>query len=146
MKSTPQQAGQRSFAIGGHKVFFPHEQPYDCQLEYMKKVIQSAEGSQNALLESPTGTGKTLSLLCATLSWLKKERERHGSKDFGLPQIIYCSRTHSQLQQVQRELRATVYDPRTVLLASRDNLCIHPTIRELSVSLIFIRFQGSQLT
>lgn len=50
------------------EVEFPFE-AYPCQLDYMGQVIEALQGRKNALLESPTGTGKTLCLLCATLAW-----------------------------------------------------------------------------
>ncbi|KAG5343499.1 RTEL1 helicase, partial [Acromyrmex charruanus] len=50
-------------------VTFPFK-PYPVQEEYMKKVIECLQNGQHGVLESPTGTGKTLSLLCSSLSWL----------------------------------------------------------------------------
>lgn len=50
-------------------VQFPFE-PYDVQRAYMEKVIDCLQSGAHGMLESPTGTGKTLSLLCATLAWL----------------------------------------------------------------------------
>ena len=50
------------------EVDFPYE-AYPCQLEYMSRVIEALQEKKNALLESPTGTGKTLCLLCASLAW-----------------------------------------------------------------------------
>ena len=42
----------------------------------MSKIIQSLKNSQNALLESPTGSGKSLALLCSALGWLESEKEK----------------------------------------------------------------------
>ena len=83
-------------------------------------VISSLQSSQHALLESPTGTGKTLCLLCAALAWQRQHRDSTPSPaaDAGTAdnagaasgaaaglapprcRIVYASRTHSQLQQV----------------------------------------------
>ncbi|RCN30427.1 DNA repair helicase [Ancylostoma caninum] len=96
-------------------------------------------------LESPTGTGKTLSLLCSTLGWLQKQKLMFQasfqdvaaqmatgsapSLSTFLPRVYYCSRTHSQLAQVVRELNRTMYkDIRTTVLGSRDQLCIHDKV------------------
>ncbi|KAI0644923.1 DNA repair helicase [Trametes meyenii] len=50
--------------------------PYDIQLDLMRKVYSSIEGNKVSIMESPTGTGKTLSLLCASLTWLRDEQQR----------------------------------------------------------------------
>lgn len=128
MKSNEFLENQSKQRINGIDVYFPFK-PYDCQNNFMEKVIEALKNSDNALLESPTGTGKTLSLLCSALSWLKTEREKMvGDLSVELPRIIYTSRTHSQLSQCQKELSNTVYKPRTVLIASRDHLCVNSAV------------------
>ncbi|KAJ0036143.1 hypothetical protein NQD34_004820 [Periophthalmus magnuspinnatus] len=54
--------------VHGVTVRFPFT-PYDCQRDYMSRVIECLQQKKNGILESPTGTGKTLCLLCATLAW-----------------------------------------------------------------------------
>ena len=77
-------------------------------------------------MESPTGTGKTICLLTAAIAALKKERESDENKVWDKSgetvksKIIYTSRTFSQLSQVLRELKRSVYKLDVVLMGSRD--------------------------
>lgn len=132
--------------IGGLSISFPFE-PYEAQKLFMAKAVDAMEAGTNALLESPTGTGKTLCLLCSTLAW-RKDHDKMKTKskvvsnvnvDFkgntstsaASTTIIYASRTHSQLQQVVSELKSSVYaeDVKMTILGSRDQLCSNRKIR-----------------
>eukprot|EP00968_Pinguiococcus_pyrenoidosus_P007520 scaffold501_cov355-Pinguiococcus_pyrenoidosus.AAC.5 len=101
---------------------FPFE-PYDVQRKFMTAVLRALKGGQNAILESPTGTGKTLCLLVSTLAF--KTCQKHGGP------IVYASRTHSQLSQVVNELKRTDYKVSVSLLASREQLCVKSSVRKL---------------
>ena len=50
-------------------LYFPFK-PYECQETYMRAVIKALQTRNNAALESPTGTGKTLCLLTAVLGYI----------------------------------------------------------------------------
>ncbi|XP_063224071.1 Fanconi anemia group J protein homolog [Bacillus rossius redtenbacheri] len=63
------------YVIGGVTVHFP-VRAYPSQVAIMDKVIRGITHARNCLLESPTGTGKTLALLCSSLAWQRKEEER----------------------------------------------------------------------
>ncbi|XRB21885.1 helicase ATP-binding domain-containing protein [Pseudoscourfieldia marina] len=88
---------------------FPYSSPYDVQTALMNTLhntlasasapTQSTEGQQQssiAIMESPTGTGKTLTLLCATLAYMKQQLERNTKER-------ECCNAQQQQQQQQQE-------------------------------------------
>ena len=71
---------------------FPYE-PYAIQQQLMEEVYQVLEKGEIGFFESPTGTGKTMSLLCSALAWLhqtsklpdefSREEKKSTSNPFG---------------------------------------------------------------
>ncbi|CAD8081325.1 unnamed protein product [Paramecium sonneborni] len=115
---------QKQLNIGNTMIYFPYK-PYDVQKQYMESVIQILDKGQNGLLESPTGTGKTLCLLCSSMGWLQKHRKEQQKSYLNRNlKIIYASRTHAQLKQVAQELKKTVYRPKLSMIGSRDQYCL----------------------
>ena len=51
--------------------------PYDIQEQFMRELFQVLEGGKLGIFESPTGTGKSLSLICGALTWfLESEKQK----------------------------------------------------------------------
>jgi len=57
------------------KFHHPYE-PYSIQLEFMQKLYKTIDDGNVGIFESPTGTGKSLSLICAALTWLRDHERR----------------------------------------------------------------------
>lgn len=68
------------YPISGFDVEFPH-QPYGVQFSFMSKMLTALEQGNNALLEAPTGSGKTLSLLCSSLAWQARHQQRMAEEE-----------------------------------------------------------------
>ncbi|KAI8089536.1 helicase C-terminal domain-containing protein [Halteromyces radiatus] len=65
----------KEYPIKGVPVKFPFK-PYQAQVQMMSKIIEALQKEQHAVLESPTGSGKSLALLCGALAWREKEKEK----------------------------------------------------------------------
>ncbi|RMZ84335.1 hypothetical protein DV738_g548, partial [Chaetothyriales sp. CBS 135597] len=59
-----------------HARFCHPYEPYDIQLEFMQNLYACIENRNVGIFESPTGTGKSLSLICAALTWLRDNTRR----------------------------------------------------------------------
>lgn len=57
-------------------LFYHPYDPYDIQLDFMQSLYQCIEHGNVGIFESPTGTGKSLSLICAALTWLRDNERR----------------------------------------------------------------------
>jgi chromosome transmission fidelity protein 1 len=65
----------------GRDFHHPYE-PYDIQRQFMNAVYDCLENSRVGIFESPTGTGKSLSLICGSLTWLRDHKRRTFEEGF----------------------------------------------------------------
>lgn len=59
----------------------PYE-AYDIQKQFMNAVYGCLEDGKVGIFESPTGTGKSLSLICGSLTWLRDHKRRNFEDGF----------------------------------------------------------------
>lgn len=119
------------FFIGDLPVLFPYPRIYPEQYAYMCDLKRTLDSGGHCVLEMPSGTGKTVSLLSLIVAYQQFYPEHR--------KLIYCSRTMSEIEKALAELKALmkyradqlgeVEDFRALGLTSRKNLCLHPSVK-----------------
>ncbi|XP_070578427.1 general transcription and DNA repair factor IIH helicase subunit XPD-like [Ptychodera flava] len=117
--------------IDGLLVYFPYDYIYPEQYTYMQELKRALDAKGHCVLEMPSGTGKTVSLLSLIIAYQK-------AYPLVVSKLVYCSRTVPEIEKVLEELKnlmefyknETGEDPNILGLAltSRKNLCIHPEV------------------
>ncbi|KAJ8608716.1 hypothetical protein CTAYLR_009655 [Chrysophaeum taylorii] len=115
---------KRVIPMNGVSVHFPFKEPLVPQRQVMLRVVQAVLKKECALLESPTGTGKTQALLSASLAAQRHLMER-GDR-VGI--IIFATRTIGQMRQLPDELRKNPYRAISAPLASRVHYCTNEAV------------------
>jgi hypothetical protein len=121
----------------GVDIEFPFE-PYKCQIAYMEHCIRALMDGSNALLESPTGTGKTLCLLCSTLAWNAKQAQ--SAPGAGV-ELAYSANPSTQQQQQQQQPGGAAAPPpqrrmagSLIIYASRTHSQLAQVVSELKAT------------
>ncbi|KAE8267597.1 hypothetical protein A4X09_0g4760 [Tilletia walkeri] len=83
--------------IDGLPVLFPYPKIYPEQYAYMTDLKRALDAQGHCVLEMPSGTGKTVSLLSLIVSYQKYHPA--GRK------LIYCSRTVPEIEKALAELK-----------------------------------------
>ncbi len=94
--------------------YLPYK-PRGCQLDIIRDIRNALDEGRHIVMESGTGTGKTIVSLAAALEHAKK----NGKK------IVYLTRTISQSDQVMKELRAisSLKDVSGIAITGRNKSC-----------------------
>ncbi|KAI0341667.1 DNA repair helicase [Trametopsis cervina] len=124
------------FTIDDLPVIFPYDRIYPEQYSYMCDLKRTLDSTGHCVLEMPSGTGKTVSLLSLIVSY----QQFYPTKR----KLVYCSRTVPEIEKALAELKrlmdyriqcAETEEQREqernfygIGLTSRKNLCIHPEV------------------
>ncbi|KOC61277.1 TFIIH basal transcription factor complex helicase XPD subunit, partial [Habropoda laboriosa] len=118
-------------SVDGLLVYFPYDYIYPEQYAYMLELKRGLDAKGHCLLEMPSGTGKTITLLSLIVAYMLEN-------PLDITKLIYCSRTVPEIEKVIEELKKlmdyyekeTETKPRIVglVLSSRKNMCIHPEV------------------
>ncbi|ORX49400.1 DNA repair helicase [Hesseltinella vesiculosa] len=118
------------FQIDDLVVHFPYDKIYPEQYQYMCDLKRSLDVQGHCVLEMPSGTGKTVSLLSLIVAYQMQYPEQHRK-------LVYCSRTVPEIEKALAELKHLMaYREKEGLkedffalgLTSRKNLCLHPVV------------------
>lgn len=104
--------------------FFPYPTSRKGQTEMMMAIEEAVRKGVNICSEAPNGFGKTCVTLCSILPWIK---ENNGK-------ILYCARTHRQLDRVIEELIeiSKRQDVSGVSFRGRSHMCLNQFVIENS--------------
>ncbi|XP_043566258.1 regulator of telomere elongation helicase 1 isoform X1 [Chiloscyllium plagiosum] len=120
--------------LDGITIDFPYI-PYKCQEDYMSKVIECLQKKVNGILESPTGTGKTLCLLCAALAWREHVRDSISASKISRQlngQELFDGRSLSSWGSASVDADSASYsDIPKIIYASRTHSQLSQVINEL---------------
>jgi DNA excision repair protein ERCC-2 len=102
--------------------FFPYPSARAGQEEMMAGIESAVRGGTHICAEAPNGFGKTCATLSGVLPWV---RETNGK-------ILYCARTHRQLDRVVEELDVILEknDVSGVSFRGRRHMCINQFVLE----------------
>ncbi|PIU14599.1 MAG: DNA repair helicase [Hadesarchaea archaeon CG08_land_8_20_14_0_20_51_8] len=103
---------------------FPYKEIRPTQAEMIGAIQAAVASGKHVALEGSTGMGKTISALCGILTSPKAEKRR----------IVYCSRTHKQMDRVIEELGALKGKIKVsgISLRGRREMCINPVVHRFT--------------
>ncbi|MHA2378591.1 MAG: helicase C-terminal domain-containing protein [Candidatus Thorarchaeota archaeon] len=102
--------------------FFPYPEPRRGQDEMMAIIEDAVRAGTHICAEAPNGFGKTCATLSGAMPWV---RENSGK-------ILYCARTHRQLDRVMEELETISEQSEVsgVSFRGRRHMCINQFVLE----------------
>lgn len=102
--------------------YFPYKTMRKAQPELISAISHVAQEGGHLVVEAPNGFGKTITVLAGVLSAARKLKKR----------ILYCCRTHQQMDRVIEELQAIRQKAGItgVSMRGRMQMCLNPDVTD----------------